>query len=124
MRSAPPQRAGGAPAKDNMTQQTQKVLDQLLKSMEKPSPEALYHQLGRLRNEMPPWHELGKPSSSRWIGRALALVEAVENSLMELMALRSYFDHLNQYEPNEKTAQMIAQVIDTVIAKVELRLPA
>ena len=27
---------------DNMTQQAQKALDQLLKSMEKPSPEALY----------------------------------------------------------------------------------
>jgi len=107
-----------------MTQQTQKVLDQLLKSMEKPSPEALYHQLGRLRNEMPPWHELGKPSSSKWMGRALALVEAVDNTTMELVTLRTYFDHLNRYDPSDKTTQMIAQVIDTVIAKVELKLPA
>jgi hypothetical protein len=38
--------------------------------------------------------------------------------------LRTYFDHLNRYEPSDKTAQMIAQVIDTVIAKVELKLPA
>jgi hypothetical protein len=109
---------------DNMTEQSQKVLDQLLKSMEKPSPESLYHQLGRLRNEMPPWHDLGKASSSKWMGRALALVEAVNYSLVELVTLRGIFDHLNQYGPSDKTAQMIAQVIDTVIAKVELKLPA
>ena len=30
-----------------MTDQRQKTLDQLLKSMEKPTPEALYHQLTR-----------------------------------------------------------------------------
>ena len=34
-----------------MNDQSQKILDQLWKSMEKPTPEALYHQLGRLRRD-------------------------------------------------------------------------
>jgi hypothetical protein len=99
-------------------------MNQLLKSMEKPTPEALYHQLGRLRNEMPLWTELGKPSTSKWIGRVLAVVEAVENSTVELVSLRTYFDHVNRHPSSEQTANMIAQSIDTVLAKVELKLPA
>jgi hypothetical protein len=107
-----------------MTDQSQKVLDQLLKSMEKPSPEALYHLLTRLRDEMPSPVELGTAPASKWMGRALALVEAVDGSLMELVTLRGYFDHVNRNPPTKQTANMITQVIDTVIAKVELRLPA
>jgi hypothetical protein len=107
-----------------MTDQAQKVMDQLLKSMEKPTAEALYHQLGRLRNEMPPFQELGTPSASKWMGRALALVEAVDGTVMELVTLRTYFDHVNRNTPTAQTANMIAQVMDTVIAKVELKLPA
>jgi hypothetical protein len=107
-----------------MEEQQQKVLNQLLKSMEKPTPEALYHQLGRLRNEMPPFWELGKPSASKWMGRALALVEAVDNTMRELVTLRTYFDYVNRNTPTAQTANMIAQVIDTVTAKVELQLPA
>ena len=30
------------------------------------------------------------------MGRALALVEAVDNTTMELVNLRTYFDHLNR----------------------------
>lgn len=107
-----------------MTEQSQKVLDQLLRSMEKPTPESLYHQLGRLRDEMPSFQELGQPSASKWMGRALALVEAVDNSTMELITLRTYFDHVKRNTPTPQIANMIAQVIDTVTAKVELQLPA
>lgn len=106
-----------------MSEQPDKIIDQLLKSMAKPTPEALYHQLGRLRNEMPNWTELGKPSTSQWIGRVLALVDAAE-SYLEAATLRTYFDHATRNGSNEKTAVLIAQLIDTVIAKLELKLPA
>lgn len=102
----------------------QKALDQMIRSMVKPEPLALYHQLSRLRNEMPPPHELGKPSSSKWAGGVMAVVEATENSMMELITLRTYFDHAARNAPSELTANLIAQLIDTVIAKLELRLPA
>lgn len=108
-----------------MSEQYDKVLNQLLKSMEKPTPEALYNQLGRLRNEMPVWTELGKPSTSTWIGRILAVVGATgSGSLIELVSLRTQFDHLARYGPNETSALIIAQAVDTVIARVELTLPA
>jgi hypothetical protein len=107
-----------------MTDQQSKVLDQILRSMETPTPEALYHQLTRLRNEMPPTDQLGKASASKWMGRALALVDAVEGSTMEVINLRAYFDHVNRQGASALTANMIAQVIDTVIARVELKLPA
>lgn len=107
-----------------MSEQYDKVLNQLLKSMEKPTPEALYHQLGRLRSEMPVWSELGKPSTSKWIGRTLAVVDATDGSLMELVSLRTQFDHLARHGPNEKSALIIAQAIDTVVARIELKLPA
>lgn len=100
-----------------------KIIDQMIRSMEKPTPEALYHQLTRLRSEMPPAVEFGKPSSVQWIGRALALVEAVDGSTMETINLRAYFDHVNRFPATAQTATMIAQVIETVIARVELRLP-
>lgn len=102
----------------------QKMMNQLLKSMEKPSPEALYHQLGRLRNDMPRPAELGKPSSSKWIGSVLAIVEATESSVMELVNLRTYFDHVNRNGGSDASSNLIAQNIDTVLAKLELKLPA
>lgn len=108
-----------------MSEQYDKVINQLLKDMEKPTPEALYNQLGRLRNEMPAWTELGKPSTSKWIGRVLAVVGAIgSGSLMELVSLRTQFDHLARYGPNESSALIVAQAIDTAIAQVELTLPA
>jgi hypothetical protein len=107
-----------------MNEQHNKVLNQLLKSMEKPSPEALYHQLGRLRNEMPPTPELAKPSTSKWIGSVLAVVEATEYSTMELVTLRTYFDHATRHGCSDINSTMIAQIIDTVMAKLELKLPA
>lgn len=105
-----------------MSDQSVKIIDQFLKSMEKPTPESLYYQLGRLRNEMPTGAELGKPASSKWIGRVLALVEA-SDSTVELISLRTYFDHLTRYGAGETTVVMVAQAIDTVIAKLELKLP-
>jgi hypothetical protein len=107
-----------------MNEEYDKVLSQMLKSMEKPSAEALYHQIGRLRNDMPPAADMDKPSSSKWIGGVLAVVEATQFSLMELVNLRTYFDHINRYGCTPQTANMIAQNIDTVIAKLELKLPA
>lgn len=107
-----------------MTDDTKKVLDQLIRDMVKPAPEALYHQLTRLRDEMPPSQALGTASANKWIGRALALVDAVDNATMEIISLRTYVDHINRHPGNTPAANMIAQVIDTVIAKVELKLPA
>jgi hypothetical protein len=106
-----------------MNEERDKILNQLLKSLEKPSTESLYHQIGRLRNEMPPASELGKASTTKWIGSVLAVVEAGENT-MELVNLRTYFNHVTQYGCGEETANMIAQNIDTVMAKLELKLPA
>jgi hypothetical protein len=107
-----------------MNDQHQKLISQLYKSLEKPSVEALYHQLGRLRNETPPWSELGKPATNKWIGSILAVVEAVDGCLMEVVTLRQYFDHINRTGPSAQTANMIAQALDTVSAKLELKLPA
>jgi hypothetical protein len=105
-------------------EQYKKVVNQMLKGMEKPTPEALYHQLGRLRNEMPPVQELGTAAASKWAGRAIALVEAVEGTVMEQATLRTYLDHATHNKLSVESANMIARVIDTVITKVELRLPA
>ena len=54
----------------------------------------------------------------------LAVVDAAENTTMEIMTLRSYFDHAIRHASSEKSALVIAQAIDTVLAKLELRLPA
>lgn len=107
-----------------MKEEYDKVMNQLLRSMEKPTPEALYHQLGRLRNDMPTAAELGKPSSSKWTGSVLAVVDAADSATMELINLRTYFDHANRNGASDLTANMIAQNIDTVLAKLELKLPA
>lgn len=108
-----------------MSEQYDKVLNQLLKGMAKPTPEALYNQLGRLRTEMPAWTELGKPSTSKWLGRIIAVVGAAgSGSLMELVSLRTQFDYVARHGPNESAALIIAQAIDTVIAQIELTLPA
>jgi hypothetical protein len=100
-----------------------KAINRLLKSMQKPAPEALYHQLGRLRNEMPHWRELSQASTSRWTGRVLAVVDAA-GELVELVALRGYFDFATRNGSSETTGKLVAQQIDTVIAKLELKLPA
>lgn len=106
-----------------MTKDT-KLLDQLMQDMERPSYEALYHQLGRLRAEMPHWMQLGQPDASKWIGRALALIEAVPNCTMELVTLRAHLQGFVTRAPDDRVANAIATVIDTAIAKVELKLPA
>ena len=101
-----------------------KTIDHLLKNIQKPSPEALYRQLGQLRSEMPRWDELGRLSSSQWIGRVLAVVEAAEICTMELVMLRTHFASVAKYRADDKIAVAIAQQIDTALAKLELRLPA
>ena len=106
-----------------MAAQYEKVLNQMLKSMEKPTPEMLYHQLGRARNEMPAWSMLGRPEASKWTGRVLAVVEAA-NCTIELVNLRIYFEGAARQGSSEKIGLLIAQTIDTVLAKLELKLPA
>jgi len=102
-----------------------KTIDEMLQNMQKPAPEALYRQLGQLRNEMPKWDQLGKASSSQWVGRVIAVVEATEMSGVELAKLRTQFELLlTHYHMSDKIAVVIAQLIDTVLAKLELRLPA
>jgi hypothetical protein len=105
-----------------MSDQSQKVINQLLRSMEKPTPEMLYHQLGRARNEVPLWNMLGRPETSKWTARVLAVVEAADCT-MELVTLRSYFDFVARHGSSERTGVLIAQAIDTVLAKLELKLP-
>jgi hypothetical protein len=106
-----------------MTVQYDKVIDQLLKGMEKPTAQMLYHQLGRLRNEMPAWSMLGRPETTRWSGRVLAIVEAAQFT-MEIANLRTYFDFAARQGSSEKTGLLIAQCIDTALAKLELKVPA
>lgn len=101
-----------------------KVLGQLMQDMERPSYEALYHQLGRLRAEMPNWKRLGEPESTKWVGRSLALIEVVPGTTMELVTLRAHVQGFGTRAPDDKVANAIATIIDTVIAKVELKLPA
>lgn len=106
-----------------MSNQSKKAIDQLLQSMEKPSSQALYHQLGRLRNEMPPWNKLGLIETSQWSGRVLAVVEAA-GCFVELISLRGYFEFVARNQPGEKTWLLIAQTMDAVLAKLELKVPS
>ena len=102
-----------------------KLLRQLAENMERPSYEMLYHQLGILRAEMPHWSLLGNPESSKWLGRALAVVDAVPHSLSltELVGLRAHVAGFTTRPPSDRVANAIATLLDTVIAKVELKLP-
>jgi hypothetical protein len=102
--------------------QSQKVLDQLMQGMMKPAPESLYHQLGRLREQMPATAVLAKPESSKWIGRVLAVVEAAECTI-ELVHLRMLVDYMHKHGAYANTAQAWAQHMDTVLAKLELKVP-
>ena len=99
------------------------MLAQMAQDKKRLSYEALYQLLGRLRAEMPNWKQLGKPEATQWTGRALALVEAVPGCLTELVTLRAHVQGFTTHAPGDKVANAIATVIDTVIAKVELKLP-
>src|SRR5689334_12043194 len=87
------------------------ALDQLMRSMVKPEPQALYHQLSRLRDEMPPLNS-EDPSTSKWIGSVLAVVEAADHCLIELTTLRACVDALNRRGLSVGTTAMITQAID------------
>jgi hypothetical protein len=100
-----------------------KLLDRLIKDMEPPNYGALYHQLGRLRADMPLPSKLGQREATTWVGRAIALIEAVPGCGVELATLRAQVLGFNfGTGPAEATA--VATIIDTVMAKVELKLPA
>jgi hypothetical protein len=99
------------------------ALDSMMAGMIKPTPQALHHQLGQLRNKMPSAADLGKPENSAWMGQVLAVVEAVGDALIDAAKLRTYSDRIANPALVEKTARKIALSIDTVLAKLELKLP-
>jgi hypothetical protein len=106
-----------------MSEELTKITNQMLRSLEKPSPEVLYNQLGRLRNEMPDYSRIGKPGSTKWMGSIIAVIEATEYSMIEVVKLRMYFENATRYGCDPATAIMIAQAIDTVLAKLEFKVP-
>lgn len=98
-----------------------------MSNTERAGDEALYHRLVCLREEMP-WDDLRRPACTRWLGRAIAVVEE-SGCTAELVTLRTEIAGL--FRPSlyagvpllDTTPHAIAVAIDTVIAKVELRLP-
>src|ERR1044072_7810211 len=107
-----------------MTDPAKQALDQMIRSMVKPEPLALYHQLGQLRNEMPHWKVLGTPAASKWTGRVIAIVEAAGGGIPnEIVTLRTYVDHIHRHGSTEQWADVITQIIETVLAQLELKLP-
>jgi hypothetical protein len=97
-----------------------------MSSTDRTSNEALYHQLVRLRDEMPgSSHDVATRDGAKWLARAVALVDAT-GFTAELATLRAQIQTLwtapghNVYAP----VQAIATTFETVIAKLELLLPA
>jgi hypothetical protein len=90
------------------------------------SNQALYHQLVRLREEMPDWNMLHMPHYTRWVGRVTAVVDAT-GCIEELAAIKVNLRVVSNLAIGleaYRTAHAIAVAIDTVIAKLELVLPA
>jgi hypothetical protein len=98
-----------------------------MRDSDSPTFEALYHQLVRLRDEMPAWNRLHGPDGRRWLGRALALVEATGflsetvNLQVQVQTLVSPID-VTMFE-DVRPVRAVAITIETVIAKLELKLP-
>ena len=100
------------------------AIDNMFLGMIKPTPQALYHQLGQLRNRMPKASDLAKPESSAWMGQVLAVVEAVGDAIIDAAKLRTCSDWIGSPALADEAARKIALSIDTVLAKLELKLPA
>jgi hypothetical protein len=90
------------------------------------SPEELYLQLGQLAAEMPP--DLAgpgpiTPETQRWIGRAVALVEALDPRAVEVSFLKVAAMGMEGLL-RAGNAQTIATVVHAALAKAELQAPA
>jgi hypothetical protein len=88
------------------------------------SPEELYLQLGNLVAEMP---DLARceitPEVTRWLGRAIALVEQVIGT-GETVIMSVACQHLPNVHTRATNAQTIATFVHRALAKVELAAPA
>jgi hypothetical protein len=99
-----------------------------MRDTESPSYEALYHQLVRLRQEMPgSSHDLGMRDGARWLARAIALIDATSFK-DELAFFRAQVQGFNMQAlsvSNEgyRAAHALITTFETVIAKLELKLP-
>jgi hypothetical protein len=95
---------------------------------ESPSYEALYHQLVRLRQQMPAPSTLSRSDGRLWLARVVALIEAT-GFTAELFDIRAHvknlvapaFAHMLE---DVRAPLSVAMTIDIAIAKLELRLPA
>lgn len=86
------------------------------------TPEALYLQLGSLVAEMPDLaHGPITPAMSRWLGRAVALVE--ETGDANAILLEAYAQNLDG-ALRAQNAQGIALILYQALAKAELKAPA
>jgi hypothetical protein len=87
--------------------------------------EALYHQLVRLRQEMPVPSALRTPEGRMWMARAVALVEAA-GLTKEIVDLRVAVENVfsSSFARSGNPPLSIAMTVDIAIAKLELELPA
>jgi hypothetical protein len=87
------------------------------------TPEALYSQLGSLVAEMPDLaHGPITPEMNRWMGRAIALVEAIADRA-DVLTLRVACQNLDSVI-RAVNAQTIASIVYSALAKAELIAPA
>jgi hypothetical protein len=86
------------------------------------TPEALYLQLGSLVAEMPELaHGPITPEMNQWLGRAVALVDAMGG---DTVALKTAVQFLAAPAVRELNAQNIAATLYAALAKAELKAPA
>lgn len=103
--------------------QSQQLIDRLARDMAHPAPEQLYHQLGRLREQMPAPSDLAKLENSKWRAQVLAVVEAARCTV-ELVQLRVLVEIMaKQGTAHASNVLSLAQHMDTVLAKLELKIP-
>jgi hypothetical protein len=95
---------------------------------ERPNYEALYHQLVRLRDEMPgSSRDLGMRDGTKWLARAIALVDAT-GFIDEVARFRAQVDgfsmHANSLTNQAyRAAHALTTTFEVVIAKLELMMP-
>ena len=86
-------------------------------------PEALYLQLGQLVEHMPDLTAPMTPETNRWLGQAVALVQAV-GDMADAAAIKVAAQHMSGDRLlREMNAQTIAAVVHTALAKAELMAP-
>ena len=89
------------------------------------SPEGLYLQLGHLVADMPTLGGSGPiaPEVNQWIGRAIALVETMGETL-DTATIKVAGQNLNNPLLREMNAQIIAAIVHSALARAELAAPA